>query len=346
MSRSYREPNTGPARTSDAEIARIIAHLRRHERGIQAWSDSFTYQLLEIKTYRVPGNAPRVQGQAALWYRSPRCKRPLIVFPHVIACAMRYLREPLAHPHRVLTPTDFGFWAQYDDTACAGYPNVGMESHAKLYLSLARSALGMPPGPMPAPDPELLQVARAVEDRARSRRNLQEVRSLMGRWRERHRRESHARAPGPRRCFTVDVSIIDGPVRASYRGKRYCRTIQIRSDQTLADLHDAIFMAFDREEEHLYEFQFGGKVPHDPAATTFQPREAMQGPFASGHGGDARAALIGGLGLSAGDIFGYWFDFGDDWMHQIHVVSIDPECPKERLSRVISRVGKSPPQYR
>ena len=41
------------------------------------------------------------------------------------------------------------------------------------------------------------------------------------------------------------------------------RTIQIRGDQTLEDLHHAIFDAFDRGEEHMYEFQFG-KRPMDP----------------------------------------------------------------------------------
>jgi hypothetical protein len=44
------------------------------------------------------------------------------------------------------------------------------------------------------------------------------------------------------------------------------RTIQIRGDQTLAELHRAIFDAFDREEEHMYEFQIGGEGPMDPRA--------------------------------------------------------------------------------
>jgi hypothetical protein len=43
------------------------------------------------------------------------------------------------------------------------------------------------------------------------------------------------------------------------RNKVISRTIQIRGDQTLEDLHHAIFAAFDREEEHMYEFQIGGQ---------------------------------------------------------------------------------------
>jgi hypothetical protein len=47
------------------------------------------------------------------------------------------------------------------------------------------------------------------------------------------------------------------------------RKIEIRGDQTLEDLHIAIFDAFDREEEHLYEYQIGGKGPNDPQAVRY-----------------------------------------------------------------------------
>ena len=43
--------------------------------------------------------------------------------------------------------------------------------------------------------------------------------------------------------------------------------------------------------------------------------------------------------------FGYWFDFGDDWWHQINVEAIGDEAPRGKLPRVTKRVGKSPPQY-
>ncbi len=45
--------------------------------------------------------------------------------------------------------------------------------------------------------------------------------------------------------------------------------IQLCADQTLEDLHHAIFEAFDREEEHMYEFQIGGKGPMDPKARQY-----------------------------------------------------------------------------
>ena len=47
------------------------------------------------------------------------------------------------------------------------------------------------------------------------------------------------------------------------------RTIIIRGDQTLVQLHKIIFKAFDRFDEHLYEFQIGGKSPQDPNARRY-----------------------------------------------------------------------------
>jgi hypothetical protein len=44
-------------------------------------------------------------------------------------------------------------------------------------------------------------------------------------------------------------------------------------------------------------------------------------------------------------MFGYWFDFGDDWWHQINVVLIVEEMPAGDYPRVTKRVGASPPQY-
>ncbi|MBN2491712.1 MAG: hypothetical protein JXQ29_12770 [Planctomycetes bacterium] len=61
--------------------------------------------------------------------------------------------------------------------------------------------------------------------------------------------------------------------------------------------------------------------------------------------GDVTSTTIGALGVQVNDVFGYWFDFGDDWWHQINVVAIDETVPTGKFPRVTRRVGKSPPQY-
>lgn len=151
---------------------------------------------------------------------------------------------------------------------------------------------------------------------------------------------------GQVRLYTLEVFIISGPVTEKYAKKKpvISRTIQIRGDQTLEDLHHAIFNAFDRFDEHMYEFQFG-KGPMDPNA----PRYVL--PVETDTEGGKRPAgrvdqtPLDSLGLEVGRSFGYWFDFGDDWWHQVNVETIEDKVPRGKFPKVTKRVGKSPLQY-
>jgi len=149
------------------------------------------------------------------------------------------------------------------------------------------------------------------------------------------------------RLFTLEVCIISGPMTEKFikKNKVVCRTIQIRGDQTLEDLHYAIFDAFDREDEHMYEFQIGGKGPMDPKAKRYVLPMAVDDQFGEKKPVGTVNASISSLGLREGDTFGYWFDFGDDWWHQINVVSIKEKAGTGKYPKVTKRVGKSPPQY-
>lgn len=151
------------------------------------------------------------------------------------------------------------------------------------------------------------------------------------------------------RLYTLDVFIIEGPVTKEFakRNPVLSRTIQIRGSQTLEQLHKAIFAAFDRYDPHMYEFQFGGKGPMDPNARRYVLSGAYENPplRTPGAAGDVARTSIGSLGLKVDDRFGYWFDFGDDWWHQINVVSIEHKVPRGRFPKLTKRVGDSPPQY-
>lgn len=119
------------------------------------------------------------------------------------------------------------------------------------------------------------------------------------------------------------------------------RDIEIRGDQTLDDLHRAIFDAFDRDDEHLYEFQFG-KRPFDPAGPNYGVPET---PRRSAAERDARTTRLDDLKLERNRVFGYLFDFGDNWFHQVEVARIEQAIPTVTYPRVVKRTGKSPPQY-
>ena len=153
---------------------------------------------------------------------------------------------------------------------------------------------------------------------------------------------------GTTRLYTLEVCIISGPIARSFAEENevICRTIQIRGDQTLEDLHNAIFAAFDREEQHMYEFQVGGKGPMDHKARRYVLHADMND-LVSGKkpAGEVHHTTIESLGLRVNEPLGYWFDFGDDWWHQITVVAIDEKVEPGTYPRVIRRTGESPPQY-
>ena len=61
--------------------------------------------------------------------------------------------------------------------------------------------------------------------------------------------------------------------------------------------------------------------------------------------GSVDRTTLESLDLEVGDRFGYWFDFGDDWWHQINVEGIEHKVSRAKLPKITKREGKSPPQY-
>ena len=151
------------------------------------------------------------------------------------------------------------------------------------------------------------------------------------------------------RLFTLEVCITSGPMTEKFikKNKVVCRTIEIRGDQTLEDLHYAIFDAFDREDQHMYEFQVDGKGPMDPKARRYVLSGAFENPMSGTPraAGDVTRISIDSLELKKDDAFGYWFDFDDDWWHQINAVEVEEKAEQGKYPKVTKHVGESPPQY-
>lgn len=155
-----------------------------------------------------------------------------------------------------------------------------------------------------------------------------------------------AKAAGPAQVYTLEVSLLRGPITQKFfkKNKSVVRTIQIRGDQTLQDLHEAIFDAFDRYDEHMYEFQMG-KGPMDPEGPRYVLPMAAEEDFGPEILGTVDKTTIDSMGLEVGRQFGYWFDFGDDWHHQIGVEQIEEGPGEGEYPRLVKRIGESPPQY-
>ena len=150
---------------------------------------------------------------------------------------------------------------------------------------------------------------------------------------------------GAPQLYTLKVFLTDGPITKAFAGKEISRTIQMRGDQTLQALHRVIFKAFDREEEHLHEFNFG-KGPYDREGPRYTLASNMKDFMTDDvTAGDVAKTTLDSLHLEVGRAFGYWFDFGDDWRHEIRVEAIEDAPPTGRFPKVTARVGDSPPQY-
>jgi len=150
--------------------------------------------------------------------------------------------------------------------------------------------------------------------------------------------------------YTLKVFVVEGVMTDRFMdaNPELSRTIEIKGNQTLADLHTAIFLALGREDEHLYEFDFGD-IPRHPD----NDRYGLILPIELGFGPeedekpvvDAEQTKLDSLRLEPGMCFGYLFDFGDGWYHTIDVVDVGEATAKTRYPRVTESVGDSPPQY-
>ena len=130
------------------------------------------------------------------------------------------------------------------------------------------------------------------------------------------------------RLYTLEVVLAEGPVSEEFleQNPDVSRTIQVRGDQTLQELHEAILAAFDRKDDQFYAFYFGAGRRRD-------------GPEI------LPATAIGSLHLRVGRRLRYHFDPEDDWTHDIKVAAVgDPEAG-EKYPKVTARVGESPSQY-
>jgi hypothetical protein len=132
--------------------------------------------------------------------------------------------------------------------------------------------------------------------------------------------------------------------------KTIWRRIAMRGNQTLDDLHEVIYDAFDRDDEHLYSFYFPkpGMKRRDITRNAVEyahPYTAKEsGPFGESPNNAAKAKLDA-LKLKPKQVFFYLFDFGDEWWHEITVEQIDAPAEKGKYPKILEKHGKSPPQY-
>jgi hypothetical protein len=122
--------------------------------------------------------------------------------------------------------------------------------------------------------------------------------------------------------------------------KRVWRRIEVRGDQTLDDLHEAIQSAFGWDNDHLYAFFLSGRAWDD--------RSSYESPH-SEEGRPATRYRLENLPLKTGQQFLYIFDFGDELRHLVKLEAIVPQGIKpeeaDNYPRITEEHGEAPAQY-
>jgi len=116
--------------------------------------------------------------------------------------------------------------------------------------------------------------------------------------------------------------------------KRMRRTVVLRGDYTLSDLHE---IAFDRFDEHLYSFYFpkavtgGGRFDFQPKEYSSPIMLKEHDPFSPRRPISTAKTTLDSLHLPVGRTFEHFFDFGDNWLHD-KVVSKEPVSGGDQIA--------------
>jgi Plasmid pRiA4b ORF-3-like protein len=133
----------------------------------------------------------------------------------------------------------------------------------------------------------------------------------------------------------VDVYVFRAAL-VGFRG--VSRKLAIRGDETLADLHQLLQLAFDWDDDHLYAFWLSGK---------FGGRQevAFGRPDCCRESGDRSARIrLDRLALEVGQTLAYVFDFGDEWRVRLKLVEVRA-AGGAAVPPIVDSRGESPPQY-
>ncbi len=119
------------------------------------------------------------------------------------------------------------------------------------------------------------------------------------------------------------------------------RTISVRDDLTLVDLHYALQSAFGWDDDHLYSFWLDGSFWASDGEHYMHPYHAAS----TDPPGRSACARLNELALAEGRQIAYEFDFEREWRVILELREIRPAQGSAAVARCIEREGVAPPQY-
>jgi hypothetical protein len=113
------------------------------------------------------------------------------------------------------------------------------------------------------------------------------------------------------------------------------RRIQLWEDSTLGQLHRILQIVMGWEDCHLHQFKIGQSVYSVP-----DPDD----PFGSPGIINENRNKIQDAVQRVGTQFDYWYDFGDDWQHQLLLEAIMLPEPRVQYPRCLAGERSAPPE--
>ena len=110
------------------------------------------------------------------------------------------------------------------------------------------------------------------------------------------------------------------------------RRLLVRSDSTVAQLHEALQVVFGWDDEHLNCFEIRGRE-----YAVYRDGGGMIGI-------DARGVRLGDLDLRRLERFVYEYDFGDSWIHDLRLEAKLPVDPRKTYPICVAGKCAGPPE--
>lgn len=130
------------------------------------------------------------------------------------------------------------------------------------------------------------------------------------------------------------------------RGQGVWRELELAANQTLADLGEAIPLAFGFSDPHLWAFFLSGKAWDRTTEYALRPSASLFGGPRARAAGRTLLRAVPYPGPDGKGEFLYLFDFGDEWRFRVKLVRVMPTLtPGERYPRLVASHGEAPPQY-
>jgi hypothetical protein len=117
------------------------------------------------------------------------------------------------------------------------------------------------------------------------------------------------------------------------------RELHVLSDTPLSKLHDVLQEAFGWTHSHMHVFEDTSRQQYGHRAAGDAEDFSFGGPPLR----DERKYTVADIAPRARNIFGYIYDFGDDWVHRVRVKKVQPTEPGRKYPACTAGERAAPP---